>query len=57
MQGAVNGTKAAKYLEVAEDLTYTCWQMCNQTFTGKCLFAKWSQEASKSRQLFTFLDV
>ncbi len=32
--GAVTGDKADKYLQVAEELTHTCWQMYHQMATG-----------------------
>jgi len=34
-EGAVSGAKAQHYLEVAANLTYTCWQMYERTATGK----------------------
>lgn len=33
-EGAVTGTKAQHYLEVAANLTYTCWQMYEKTASG-----------------------
>lgn len=33
-EGAVSGPKAQHYLEVAANLTYTCWQMYERTATG-----------------------
>lgn len=37
-EGAVSGAKAQHYLEVAANLTYTCWQMYERTTTGRrCL--------------------
>jgi mannosyl-oligosaccharide alpha-1,2-mannosidase len=33
--GAVTGEKAEKYLQVAEELTHTCWQMYHQMPTGE----------------------
>lgn len=33
-RGAVKGEKADKYLEIAADVTYTCWQMYEQQPTG-----------------------
>lgn len=36
-QGAVSGAKAARYLDVAANLTYTCWQMYERTATGALL--------------------
>ncbi len=32
--GAVTGAKATKYLQVAEELTHTCWQMYHQMPSG-----------------------
>lgn len=32
--GAVTGAKAGKYLQVAEELTHTCWQMYHQMPSG-----------------------
>ena len=34
-EGAVTGAKAAKYAEVAANLTYTCWQMYARMPTGE----------------------
>lgn len=34
-EGAVLGAKAAHYLEVAANLTYTCWQMYERTTSGE----------------------
>ncbi len=34
MQKAVSPAKAGAYLELAEKLTYTCWQMYERTATG-----------------------
>lgn len=36
--GAVRGAKAAHYLDVAANLTYTCWQMYERTASGKRAF-------------------
>ena len=36
-QGAVSGPKAQHYLDVAANLTYTCWQMYERTTTGALL--------------------
>ncbi|KAK9793227.1 hypothetical protein WJX73_006594 [Symbiochloris irregularis] len=33
-EGAVNGSKAERYLSLAKDLTYTCWQMYDRHATG-----------------------
>lgn len=33
-EGAVSGAKAQHYLEVAANLTYTCWQMYERSATG-----------------------
>ena len=33
-QGAVTGDKGKYYMSLAEDLTYTCWQMYKQQYTG-----------------------
>ena len=33
-EGAVTGAKAARYTEVAANLTYTCWQMYARMPTG-----------------------
>ena len=35
MEGAVEGAKAQQYLDVAEKLTYSCWQMYQRTKTGQ----------------------
>ncbi len=32
---AVTGAKATRYLQVAEELTHTCWQMYHQMASGK----------------------
>lgn len=32
--GAVTGEKAGKYMQVAEELTHTCWQMYHQMPSG-----------------------
>lgn len=34
MEQAVKATKAKQYMELAEKLTYTCWQMYERTETG-----------------------
>ena len=33
-EGAVSGAKAQHYLEVAANLTFTCWQMYERSATG-----------------------
>ena len=35
MQKAVSQAKAGEYMELAEKLTYTCWQMYERTVTGR----------------------
>ena len=35
MEGAVAGAKAEQYLDIAEKLTYSCWQMYQRTKTGQ----------------------
>lgn len=34
--GAVNGSKAGLYMDVAKNLTYSCWQMYERMPTGRC---------------------
>lgn len=36
-EGAVTGDKAERYLSLAKDLTYTCWQMYDRHATGLLL--------------------
>ena len=33
--GAVGGAKGERYMQVAADLTYTCWQMYERQPTGQ----------------------
>lgn len=40
MQKAVSAAKAGQYLELAEKLTYTCWQMYERTVTGADLISR-----------------
>lgn len=46
--GAVKGAKATRYLQVAEELTHTCWQMYHQMPSGALL----SSPLSKHLQLY-----
>jgi hypothetical protein len=34
-EGAVAGAQAQHYLEIAANLTYTCWQMYERTASGE----------------------
>lgn len=34
--GAVRGAKAERYVQLAADLTHTCWQMYHRMPTGGC---------------------